>query len=220
MSVSTPINPSKTICFDLDGTLCTNTGGSYEDAEPFSWAIKRVNRLAKAGHRIVIFTARGSKTGIDWTSLTRGQLERWNVHYDELVLGKPSADVYVDDRTVTTEAWRWGDAFRVPGFPGMPGPGLVEELPVSPPSYFSTIVEMGAPTEAAEVAERLIGRARAAGFAVELNTTEITSAIRAAIEAVGVEVIFVAALSDRPDSRLGADIDRHPLEIWVRPADD
>ncbi|MBV9818689.1 MAG: hypothetical protein JOZ07_10100 [Solirubrobacterales bacterium] len=54
------------LCFDLDGTLCTNTGGDHDGAEPFPWAIARVNRLAAEGHRIVVFTARGTATGIDW----------------------------------------------------------------------------------------------------------------------------------------------------------
>jgi 3-deoxy-manno-octulosonate cytidylyltransferase (CMP-KDO synthetase) len=99
-----------TICFDLDGTLCTNTFGEYERAEPFGWAIERLNRLGAAGHRIVIFTARGTATGIDWRDVTLTQLERWGVSYDELRFGKPSADVYVDDRAVHTEAWRLGDS--------------------------------------------------------------------------------------------------------------
>src|SRR5918999_788747 len=96
----------KTFCFDLDGTLCSNTFGEYESAAPFPWAVARVNALAGAGHRIVIFTARGSATGIDWAERTRGQLEDWGVRYDDLVFGKPSADVYVDDRAVHTDAWR------------------------------------------------------------------------------------------------------------------
>jgi 3-deoxy-manno-octulosonate cytidylyltransferase (CMP-KDO synthetase) len=102
-----------TICFDLDGTLCTNTFGEYESAEPFGWAIERVNRLAAAGHRILIFTARGTATGIDWGEMSRAQLERWGVVYDELIIGKPSADVYVDDRAVHSEAWRLGQSLGV-----------------------------------------------------------------------------------------------------------
>ena len=61
----------KTLCFDLDGTLCSNTYGAYETAEPHQWAIERVNALARAGHRIVVFTARGTATGIDWDAVTR-----------------------------------------------------------------------------------------------------------------------------------------------------
>ena len=106
--------PTHTYCFDLDGNSCSNTYGAYERAEPYPWAIERVNALARAGHRIIVFSARGSSTGIDWESTTREQLARWSVSYDELVLGKPTADVFVDDRALTAEAWRLGHVTNVP----------------------------------------------------------------------------------------------------------
>lgn len=130
---------TKTLCFDLDGTLCSNTFGDYQSAEPFPWAIRRVNALARAGHRIVILTARGSATGVDWRDVTRAQLECWSVDYDELVLGKPSADVYVDDRAVNADAWQAADAFAPPGF----GRAEDDALPASPPSHVSCVVETG-----------------------------------------------------------------------------
>lgn len=99
-----------TFCFDLDGTLCTNTEGAYEQAVPIPWAIARVNALAAAGHRILIYTARGSSTGIDWREETVRQLRRWGVSFDELMLGKPTADVFVDDRAYGIERWQAGQA--------------------------------------------------------------------------------------------------------------
>jgi 3-deoxy-manno-octulosonate cytidylyltransferase (CMP-KDO synthetase) len=107
-----------TICFDLDGTLCSNTFGEYERAEPFAWAIERLNRLADAGHRVVIHTARGTATGLDWSELTREQLQLWGVVYHELRFGKPSADVYVDDRAVRTDDWERGHVLPLPGADG------------------------------------------------------------------------------------------------------
>ena len=35
----------KTICFDLDGVICTNTWGKYEDAKPIISSINKVNEL-------------------------------------------------------------------------------------------------------------------------------------------------------------------------------
>ncbi len=93
-------------CFDIDGTLCTNTEGSYAAAEPFPDVIARVNALADAGHRVILFTARGSGTGIDWRHLTERQLQSWGVKHHELHLGKPTADVYVDDKSVHVDDWR------------------------------------------------------------------------------------------------------------------
>jgi hypothetical protein len=85
-------------CFDLDGTLCTNTEGAYEDALPFPDRIASVNKLYEEGHEITIFTARGSETGIDWRELTKRQLEFWGVKHSRLILGKPFAHKYIDDR--------------------------------------------------------------------------------------------------------------------------
>jgi branched-subunit amino acid aminotransferase/4-amino-4-deoxychorismate lyase len=131
----------KTFCLDLDGTLCTNTWGAYERALPFPWAIERVNALHRAGHRILIFTARGGTTGIDWSQKTRVQLRDWGVGYDELILGKPQADVYVDDRTVHVDAWRYGDALDVPV--GTSFETSEHEMPALPPPRNTTVVEVG-----------------------------------------------------------------------------
>lgn len=87
-------------CFDIDGTICTNTDGDYEHAVPFDEVTEKVNRLYDKGHRIIFFTARGSTTGIDWRDFTEKQLEGWQVQYHELVMGKPYADVFVDDKGI------------------------------------------------------------------------------------------------------------------------
>jgi hypothetical protein len=51
-------------------------------------------------------TARGSGTGIDWRKKTEEQLEAWGVKYHQLWFGKPSADIYIDDKTINALAWR------------------------------------------------------------------------------------------------------------------
>ena len=91
----------KKYCFDLDGTLCTNTEGEYESAVPFPERISKVNALHEEGSNILIFTARGTVTGIDWRTLTEKQLAEWGVKYHELRLGKPFADLYIDDRAMS-----------------------------------------------------------------------------------------------------------------------
>jgi len=91
----------KNYCFDLDGTLCTNTEGEYESAIPFPERISKVNALYEEGSSILIYTARGTVTGIDWRPLTEKQLAEWGVKYHELRLGKPFADVYIDDRAMS-----------------------------------------------------------------------------------------------------------------------
>lgn len=92
--------------FDLDGTLCTPTDGSYETAKPIASRIAVVNNLYHEGHHITIYTARGmgrhnndrESAIAEFEELTKKQLEQWEISFHELVLGKVSGDVYVDDK--------------------------------------------------------------------------------------------------------------------------
>ena len=93
-------------CFDIDGTICTNTDGDYEQAIPFKEVIEKINRLYDMGHKIIFFTGRGSTTGIDWFDLTRRQLKDWQVKYHELIMGKPHADIFIDDKAINTVEWK------------------------------------------------------------------------------------------------------------------
>lgn len=189
-------------CFDLDGTLCTNTEGDYESARPQPWAIERVNALKRAGHRVVIFTARGTTTGIDWRPQTEQQLAEWGVEYDELLLGKPYADVYVDDKALHADAWRYGPAHE------LRGPGHA-------PLRSAAAVEVGRtfggrPLYVREHAERL--QARASGVSV----TEIESAVAESTERAGElldpddDVVFSIAVEDPPSAAYLDTIDGTP----------
>lgn len=94
-------------CFDLDETLCHTSGMDYKDSTPNLDRIAKVNSLFNAGHYIKIFTARGSETGIDWRPTTEVQLSDWGVQHHELILGKPAADYYVDDKGHNSELFDW-----------------------------------------------------------------------------------------------------------------
>lgn len=94
-------------CFDIDGTLCDQVVGDYLSASPRVSRIAKVNELAAQGHTIKIFTARGSKSGIDWSEETIAQLQSWGLTYHELILGKPHADLYIDDKAIDSESFSW-----------------------------------------------------------------------------------------------------------------
>ncbi len=87
-------------CFDIDDTICKTKGQNYSESLPIYNRIKIINKLYDEGNTIIFFTARGYVTKIDWRELTLNQLEEWKVKYHELILGKPHADVYVDDKAV------------------------------------------------------------------------------------------------------------------------
>lgn len=91
--------------FDIDGVITdTGTNLNYAEANPNRKMIEIINRLHEKGNEIVLFTARGYKTGIDWGNLTKKQMQDWDVSYDELKFGKPNADFYVDDKMLGIES--------------------------------------------------------------------------------------------------------------------
>lgn len=113
------------IVFDLDGTLCTQTqNGEYEKAKPFSNMIEVVNKLYDLKHTIIIQTARGmgicngdaSNAYEKFFTLTKTQLDLWNVKYHELKLGKVEADLYVDDKSLRVDGNLPLSAFAVEEF--------------------------------------------------------------------------------------------------------
>lgn len=87
------------ICCDIDGVIASKTPeNDYRKAQPMERNICLLNALYERGCHIVLFTARGYKTGLDWQAVTTRQMEEWNVHYHELLFGKPDADIYIDDK--------------------------------------------------------------------------------------------------------------------------
>ena len=102
---------SKIYCIDIDGTICENgdcQSCKYEGSTPKLDRIKKINQLYDDGNIIKYFTARGmgrykddsAKAKEKFYSLTKMQLEIWGCKYHELILGKPSADYYIDDKGV------------------------------------------------------------------------------------------------------------------------
>tara|TARA_B100000965_G_scaffold349907_1_gene323353 strand:- start:1290 stop:1640 length:351 start_codon:yes stop_codon:yes gene_type:complete len=99
-------------CIDIDGTICTPTiGRDYHKAQPWYDRIKVLNKLYDEGHYIIYFTARAMGRFSDEPhsiasvkaegvlfELTQNQLKEWGVKYHELIMGKPHADYFIDDK--------------------------------------------------------------------------------------------------------------------------
>jgi histidinol phosphatase-like enzyme len=85
------------LVLDLDGTLCSDTKGSYKKAKPYLDRITLINKAYDNGDIIIIFTARGSTTGINWRELTKKQLKKWGLKYHKLIFNKPSGDLFIDN---------------------------------------------------------------------------------------------------------------------------
>lgn len=92
------------ICCDIDGVIAGKTAdNNYKNAVPMNANIELLRKLEAKGHEIVLYTARGYATGIDWKEVTETQMEQWRVPASKIVFGKPDADFYVDDKLVSLE---------------------------------------------------------------------------------------------------------------------
>lgn len=89
---------NKIIYIDIDGIICTDECGNYEEAKPLYNNIKLINELYKENW-IVLWTARGTTTKKDWREFTEIQLKKWGVKYDDLRFGKPYYDILIDDKS-------------------------------------------------------------------------------------------------------------------------
>ena len=94
-------------CFDLDNTLVNTKGSDYENSTPISEAIAKVRGYKDRGDHIIIMTARGSGSKVDWRAFTEKQLNKFGIPYDQLIVGlKPGGvDVFVDDKAINALDW-------------------------------------------------------------------------------------------------------------------
>jgi hydroxymethylpyrimidine pyrophosphatase-like HAD family hydrolase len=87
-----------TYCFDIDGTILYSelVNGSYRLKGANLPLIEKINYLFSCQHEIILHTGR------HWNhlGLTKNQLQLYGVHYTTLVMGKPVADFYIDDKAL------------------------------------------------------------------------------------------------------------------------
>ena len=95
------------IYVDIDETICSHShkqgARDYSKASPIKERIGKINKLYDEGHVIIYWTARGTVTGIDWTELTKSQLQKWGAKHHDLKLGKPAYDLFIDDKNINSD---------------------------------------------------------------------------------------------------------------------
>lgn len=97
------LNKQIKLVIDIDNTICTTKGSNYKKSKPIRDRIDIVNRCYDSGFHITFFTARGTTSGKSWRKLTELQLKTWGVKYHQLILGKPDADFFIDDKNLLPE---------------------------------------------------------------------------------------------------------------------
>ena len=99
------------IFVDIDETICSHSNSDpskardYLKAKPITENIEKANKLYE-NNTIVYWTARGASTGIDWTEVTKKQLDEWDCKYNDLKLGKPHYDLFIDDKAMNVKDWK------------------------------------------------------------------------------------------------------------------
>ena len=91
------------IYVDIDNTIAYTTGTDYENAKPMLERIKVINDLYDKGNNITYWTGRGTVSKIDFTELTKKQLNSWGAKYHNLLLGKPPYDIFIDDKSFNSD---------------------------------------------------------------------------------------------------------------------
>lgn len=102
------LNKKKVICFDIDNVICKTNGTNYKNSRPIKKNIHFINLLFNKGYKIKIFTARFMGRNKDNLVLakkegykfTKKQLKDWGVKYHKLFFGKPSFDIFIDDKSL------------------------------------------------------------------------------------------------------------------------
>ena len=102
-----------TYIIDIDGTICTDSDGKYDNCRPFYERISYINKLFEEGNTIIYCTARGmgssngdQKKAIEkYFDYTQKQLKNWGCLYHRLYLGKPNGDIYIDDKAKNAKSF-------------------------------------------------------------------------------------------------------------------
>ena len=98
----------KKICVDIDGVICLTKKNFYKSSKANYKVIKIINKLYDEGHYILIYTSRFMGRNNDNISLakkegykfTKNQLKAWGLKFNKLLMGKPSYDIIIDDKSL------------------------------------------------------------------------------------------------------------------------
>ena len=98
----------KVLCFDIDNTICVSKTNNYKESKPIFKNIEFINKLYTKDYYVKIFTARFMGRAKEKISLakkmdnglTKKQLKKWGLKYHVLYFGKPSYDLFVDDKAL------------------------------------------------------------------------------------------------------------------------
>ena len=90
------------LIIDIDGTICTEEKTfSRSMAKPIIGAKNTLDKLKAEGHTLILYSARS------WNEyeMTIKWLNDNKIPYDQVILGKPIGDYWIDDRAIKFTTW-------------------------------------------------------------------------------------------------------------------
>lgn len=98
----------KTLCVDVDDTICFTENFDYTASTPNEPVVAKLREAHARGWRIVLHTARGQGRSGGRIETIADEIHaeiadfctRFDVPFDEIVVGKPLARWYVDDKAL------------------------------------------------------------------------------------------------------------------------
>ena len=101
----------KRLIMDLDNTIALTENGDYKNAKPIASVIEKLKEYKAQGFEIIISSSRNMRTyegnvgkiNVNTLPVIIDWLERHDVPYDEIYVGKPWCGhdgFYVDDRAI------------------------------------------------------------------------------------------------------------------------
>ena len=90
------------LIIDIDGTICTEEKTfSKSMAKPNIGAKNTLDKLKAEGHTLILYSARS------WNEyeMTIKWLNDNKIPYDQVILGKPIEDYWIDDRAIKFTTW-------------------------------------------------------------------------------------------------------------------
>lgn len=105
------MDPTNVIVTDVDDTILFTENRDYANSRPNQPVIDGLRKLERNGWKIVLMTARGMGRSNGDIELVRkevlAEIERFVEKYDvpchEIVLAKPFANAYIDDKALRPE---------------------------------------------------------------------------------------------------------------------
>lgn len=98
----------KVLCVDVDDTICFTTDRDYPNSTPNQPVINKLREAHALGYTIILHTARGQGRSNHSIAAVYDEVmaeiiemcSRLEVPFDQIVLGKPLAILYIDDKAM------------------------------------------------------------------------------------------------------------------------